>query len=289
MKTIKQKIPAKINFTLDILGTKGGYHIINSLVASINLYDTVTLTKRRDNVITLIERGYKAGCPINEHNSFKAAKLFMQTFFTPGVDIIVNKKIPLAGGLGGSSADAVAVLKGLNKLYDINGALKPLAEEMGSDTTYMLDGGFAVLQGRGEEVTPLNFNKKLYLILLTEKVGISAKESYALYDTMDIEKNPTTDLAVTLLKKRGEGAIEHFATSIKNDLCSVAFEKMPVLRKNVARIIESGALASTISGSGSVTYGLYRNKKERDFAYKKLATFFPAERLIKAETLPPNG
>ena len=289
MKKIKLKIPAKVNLTLDILGVKKGYHMIKSLVASINLYDTVTLIKRRDNVITLRERGFKAGCPINENNSFKSAKLFMQTFFTPGVDIIIDKKIPLSGGLGGSSADSVAVLQGLNKLYDINGALKPLAEQMGSDTVYMLNGGFAVLQGRGEEVTHLDFHKKLYMILITEKTGITAKEGYALYDQLAPEKRPTTDLAVDFLGKRGENAFNQFANQIKNDLYPVAVQKMPVIKRNVEKLLGSGAIASTLTGSGSVTYGIYKNKKARDEAYKKLLSNFPASRLIKAETLPPHG
>lgn len=289
MKKIKQKIPAKINLTLDIFGKKDGYHTIKSLVSTINLYDTVTLIKRRDNVITLRERGYSAGCPINENNSFKAAKLFMQTFFTPGVDIIVDKKIPLSGGLGGSSADAVAVLEGLSKLYDINGALVPLAKSMGSDTTYMLNGGLAVMSGRGEEVTSLNFNKKLYLILITEKTGITSKESYALYDELNPEKRPTTDRAVDYLSKRGDEAFLKFAGCVKNDLYPAVVQKMPVLKKNVEKLLKSGAISATMSGSGSVTYGIYLTKKDREEAYKKLLTAFPASRLIKAQTLPPHG
>ncbi len=289
MKKIKQKIPAKINLTLDVFGKKDGYHMIKSLVASINLYDTVTLIKRRDNVITLRERGYSAGCPINENNSFKAAKLFMQTFFTPGVDIIVDKKIPLSGGLGGSSADAVAVLEGLSKLYDINGALVPLAKSMGSDTTYMLHGGFAVISGRGEEVTPLDFHKKLYLILITEKTGITSKESYSLYDELAPKKHPTTDQAVNYLNKRGKDAFLNFATCVKNDLYPVTLQKMPVLKKNIEKLLKSGAISATMSGSGSVTYGIYLTKKSRDEAYKKLLSSFPASRLIKTQTLPPHG
>ena len=285
MRTIKQKIPAKINLTLDIVGKTANYHKIKSLVASINLYDTITVKKRRDNLITLVEKGYKANCPIEENNAYKTAKIFMDMFFSPGVDIIINKKIPLAGGLGGSSADSVAVLKAMNKLYDINGAMSPLALKIGSDTPYMLKGGFAVLSGRGTEIEWVRAKHKLHLIIIVDETGVPAKEGYSLYDKMEIEKNPTTDLAVNLITKRSKGALEHFSTMVKNDLYLPAVEKVPAIKTNVSHLIESGAMAATVSGSGSCTYGIYRSAKDRNKAYKKLLSLYPEDKLIKAHTL----
>ena len=285
MRTVKQKIPAKVNLTLDIVGKTTNYHKIKSLVASINLYDTITVKKRRDNLITLREKGYKANCPIEENNAYKTARVFMDMFFTPGVDIIINKKIPLAGGLGGSSADSVAVLKAMNKLYDINGAMHPLAAQIGSDTCYMLNGGFAVISGRGTEVEKVRSRRKLYLIIIVDETGVSAKEGYALYDKMEIEKNPTTDVAVSLISKRSKGALEHFSTMVKNDLYLPAVEKVPAIKTNVSRLFESGAIASTVSGSGSCTYGIYRSIKDRNNAYKKLLEIYPEDKLIKVETI----
>lgn len=285
MKTIKQKIPAKINLTLDIVGKTTNYHKIKSLVASINLYDTITVKKRRDNLITISEKGFKANCPAEENNAYKTAKVFMDMFFTPGVDIIINKKIPLAGGLGGSSADSVAVLKAMNKLYDINGAMSPLASKIGSDTPYMLKGGFAVLSGRGTEVEPVRSKHKLHLIIIVDETGVPAKDGYSLYDKMEIEKNPTTDLAVSLITKRNKTALEDFSTLVKNDLYLPAVEKVPAIKTNVDNLIESGAIASTVSGSGSCTYGIFKSRFERNKAYKKLLSLYPENKLIKANTI----
>ena len=285
MRTIKQKIPAKSNLTLDIVGKTTNYHKIKSLVASINLYDTVTIKKRRDSIITLRERGYKVNRPIVENNAFKTAKVFMNMFFTPGVTITIKKQIPLAGGLGGSSADSVAVLRAMNKLYDINGSMYPLASQIGSDCCYMLKGGFAVLSGRGTEIEKIRSKHKLYLIIIVEETGISAKEGYDLYDKMEVEKNPTTEMASNLISKRGKGALEHFSTMVKNDLYLPAVEKVPAIKNNVIKLIESGAMTATISGSGSCTYGIYRSRLKRNNAYKKLLETYPEEKLIKANTI----
>ena len=285
MRTIKQKIPAKINLTLDIVGKAANYHKIKSLVASINLYDTVKIKKRRDSIITLRERGYKVNRPIIENNAFKTAKIFMDMFFTPGVDITIKKQIPLAGGLGGSSADCAAVLKAMNKLYDINGSMYPLAAQIGSDTCYMLKGGFAVLSGRGTEIEKIRSKHKLYLVIIVEETGISAKEGYDLYDKMEIEKNPTTEIASNLIAKRGKGALEHFSTMVKNDLYLPAVEKVPAIKTNINKLLESGAITATVTGSGSCTYGIYRSRRDRNKAYKQLLEIYPNDKLIKANTI----
>jgi 4-diphosphocytidyl-2-C-methyl-D-erythritol kinase len=117
----------------------------------------------------------------------------MQTFHTNGVDIIINKEIPVSGGLGGSSADAVAVLIGMNKLYKVGAALKPLADALGSDTGYMLSGGYATISGRGDLVTKIDTDKTLYLLLIAEDTGITARECYKLYDSLNLPIINSTD------------------------------------------------------------------------------------------------
>jgi 4-diphosphocytidyl-2-C-methyl-D-erythritol kinase len=92
VKKLTVKIPAKLNLTLDILGkANNNYHNVKSLVASINVYDTVTVIKRQDDVVTLKEQGFSSGCSIEKNNAYKSAKLFMDTFFTPGNWLAVNR------------------------------------------------------------------------------------------------------------------------------------------------------------------------------------------------------
>jgi len=282
---VKQKMPAKINLTLDITGVNERFHEINSLVASIDVCDTVTIIKRKDDIVTLREKGIPAGCSTVDNNAFKAAKLFMQTFHTNGVDIIIDKKIPVSGGLGGSSADAVAVLIGMNKLYKVGAALKPLADKLGSDTGYMLGGGYAKISGRGDIVTKIDSDKTLYLLLIAEDTGITAKECYKLYDELNLPITHSADKAVEILTKNSENWLEEFSNTVKNDLYEPSKLKINNLESNILALKNSGALVSLMTGSGSTVYGIYENKRARDDAFKELKKTIPERLLLPAKTL----
>jgi 4-diphosphocytidyl-2-C-methyl-D-erythritol kinase len=278
---IKLKIPAKINLTLDVCGRERSYHKINSLVTSIDVYDTITVKKRKDGVVTLREKGLLAGCSVVDNNAFKAAKLFMQTFHTTGVDITIEKHIPVAGGLGGSSADVAGVLIAMNHLYKVGGALKPLAEKISSDGGYMLHGGYCLLRGRGEQIEKLDLSTKLYAIIVTDKQGMTAKEAYKIYDDLDLHDFECTDDAVMLLKK---GDVSEFCKIAKNDLYNATITKIPELKDTIAKLIEADAMTALMSGSGASCYGIYTNKKEMLVAYNYLCAYISPDRLIMTKT-----
>ncbi len=281
MKSVKIKIPAKINLTLDVLGVdEKGYHQLSSLVSSISLYDTIVLKKRKDGEIKLKEKGIKSGCLPTENNAVKAAKLFLQNELC-GVDIILKKKIPVGGGLGGSSADIAGVLKGLNKLFNAKTDLYGLANALGSDSAYMLNGGLAVLGGRGEKVKKVEGTLKLYLIIIKEKESISAKECYKEFDNQKVLYRPLTENAVQYLTAC---EYDNFIKSLKNDLTKSAVSFVPKIEENIITLKETGALNALMTGSGSSVYGVFRTKKDRDVAYKKLPALYKKV-AIKAETL----
>ena len=152
MKKITIKAKAKINLTLDVVGLNSGYHDINTLVTTIDLYDRIILKKRKDSAISLNCTGVKMDCAITDNNAYKTAKAFADKFSTGGVDITVQKNIPLGAGLGGSSADIAGVLNGLKALYGVNESVLDIANALGSDSGYMLSGGYAVLSGRGDKI-----------------------------------------------------------------------------------------------------------------------------------------
>ena len=175
MKKITVKIPAKFNLTLDVIGKNENYHDISSLVCSIDIVDEITVVKRKDDKITLKMTGLPVNCPITDNNAYKAAALFQNTFKTGGVDIVVNKNIPVGGGLGGSSADIAGVLKALNLLFETDMNMVELAASLGSDAPYMINGGYAIISGRGEKIEPHKSQKTLYFLLITENAEISAR------------------------------------------------------------------------------------------------------------------
>ena len=110
---VRVKIPAKINLTLDVVGVKNGYHELNSLVASVNIFDAFALVKRKDCAVNVTFTGLSADVEGKDSIACRAAELFVKEFGTTGADITIKRNIPAGGGLGGSSADAAGGLVGM--------------------------------------------------------------------------------------------------------------------------------------------------------------------------------
>ena len=282
MKKIRIKSPAKINLTLDILGLESGYHQLKSLVASVDLFDTITLWKKDGGTgISIKIDGLPLDCPITENNAYIATKAFLEKFSLDGVNIVVEKKIPIGGGMGGSSADIAGVLRGLKQLFEVDCDLEEIASMLGSDSAYMLNGGYAVMQGRGNQVTYYDIDKTLYALLITEKKSISSRMAYKKFDEFDKWYTPCTDQALEKLK---DGDLVAFSALAKNDLYPSAVSMVKEIGDNVIALKNAGATVALMTGSGSVCYGLFNTAKERDIAYNKLVGEY-GERLIKTKTL----
>lgn len=273
----KIKIPAKLNLTLDITGQSGGYHTIDSLVCSVNLYDTILVSKRKDKKILLKSRGINPECLVENNNAYKTALLFCEKENANGVKITIKKNIPVANGLGGSSADVAGTLLALKKLYKTDTDLSELANAMGSDCNYMLGGGFARLKGRGEEITKLN-GRKLYFVIIPSTEKISAKDCYKSFDSQTEKPLPCTEQAIDFLL---HDDFNSFAKTLKNDLYLPATKLCPLVKESVENSKQFGYPVMT--GSGSAVYLVFRDKKGRNKAYKKLKKSY--KKLIKAQTV----
>ena len=280
MKKIKIKVPAKINLTLDVLGEKDGYHEIESLVASIDLYDTIIVKPRKENVISVNFREIPQGLNGKKSNAHLAAEMFKKEFGVGGADIIIEREIPVAAGLGGSSADIAGVLKGLCRFFGVNRDVKFIADSLGSDVSYMLNGGFAVMKGRGEKVEFIqNVKRTFYLVIVLGSRGVSAGESYKGFDDLGKKTVKSTPIALKLLR---EDDSDNFLKVLKNDLYLSSAAILPEIQSTAERLGEYGTALMT--GSGSAVYGIYKTKKERDSAYKILRLFY-GDRLLKAQTV----
>ena len=281
MKKLTVLTPAKLNLTLDVLGVNGNYHDIESLVVSINVFDKITVKARADSKITLLTKGREVDCPVIENNAYKAAKLFVDEFGTTGVDIIVEKNIPVAGGLGGSSADIAGVLNALNDLYGIRGEIELLANDLGSDAAYMLHGGAAVLKGRGEIVERSDADRKIYLLLITDDTLVTARNCYKKFDQKKKTYEPITAKAERVLYT---GDLTRLFPMLKNDLESAAAELAPNIKHNIFNLKKAGAENALVAGSGPTVYGVFEEKAKRDKAFKTLSALY-GKQLIKAETV----
>lgn len=232
--------------------------MLDSLVCSVDLYDLIRLKKRKDNKINLEMHGFNTELmPSERNNAYRAAEVFINRFETCGADIVIYKNIPLAAGMGGSSADAAGVLRGLSQLYGAGSEnqLKELADSLGSDTGYMLTGGFARLKGRGERVEFLDIKEKLNFLALIPDSGVSTAECYALYDKAPVS-TAVTDDAVKRLKS---GDLRALGKSLDNALYKPATGLNEDVKSAYGELKEFDPLGVTMTGSGSAVVALFEN------------------------------
>ena len=263
------KAYAKINLSLNILGVKNGYHELDSIVTTIDIYDDIVIKKRKDDKINLTMRGLGEGLIDDvDNNAYKAAKLFKETFSTSGMDITITKRIPLSGGLGGSSADIAGVLKALKIQFDIAEDVKPLADRLGSDSGYLLSGGFARISGRGEYVEKIDAQTDFWVVLIYEESGVNTAECFSRYDEMEkVYKRSDND---ELVKAIEEGDIIKISKQVANDLANPACDLNEKVAKNLKALEDLTPLCSSVSGSGSTTFAIFENKEFALWAVDRL-------------------
>ncbi len=284
MESVCVKSYAKLNLTLRVTGVKDGYHMLDSIVASVDLYDLIVLKKRSDKLITVTMHG--CGCeyiPPEENSAVKAAQAFVDYYGCGGADITVYKNIPMGAGLGGSSADPAGVLNGLEKLYGTNDLTgkKLLADYAGSDVRYMLSGGYARLTGRGNEVTPLESDLKLNFLLLVPDCGVSSAQCYKTYDLIGGGGATCGDAESALVCGDKQG----LAKSLFNDLTCAAVKLCPDVGKAIDELSAFDPLAVNMTGSGSGVYALFDNAEFCAYAKSRYRGKF---RMIELKTLIPK-
>ena len=281
MGSTKVKVPAKINLTLDVIGYRNGYHDISSLVCPIDLYDTIEVKQNKDRCISVNQNWKNSGSDDADDYVYDAAVKFESEYEVTGVDINVEKMIPVGAGLGGSSADAAGTLIAMKEIFYKGADIFRLAGELGSDTPYMTVGGTAVLSGRGDKVLSLPPVPKMYLIIILDREQCPSRESYEEYDSIGKTYPTATEDAVRALKR---GDVQGMLAVLKNDLTEGSCRIVPNIKWNIEALKDVGAEAALMTGSGSSVYGIFLSEKERDRAYKELYKAY-GKMLIKAETI----
>lgn len=266
MNTVRGNAYAKLNLTLDITGAEGGYHQLDSLVTTIGLSDRIVIKKRKDQLVSVAMHGMNSeGIPPERNNAQRAGEKFVERFGTAGADVTVYKNIPLGAGLGGSSADAAGVLNGMAKLYGVTdgAALKSLADELGSDTGYLLHGGLARMRGRGDRVERFDSVPEMYFLVLCPQNGVSTAECYAAYDGLGKRYAPRTQEVVELLQS---GNPQWAAGAFGNDLYEAAATLEPAVREALLSLKELSPSGACMTGSGSACFALFPTAELCDWA-----------------------
>lgn len=262
------KAYAKINISLDVVGKReDGYHLLEMIMQNIELYDTLRFNKNEYGIKIKCNKNY---IPTDERNLvYKAAKLFIDTYdIKGGINICINKNIPVAAGLAGGSADAAATLIAMQRVYNVNSSREELCKlglKIGADVPYCIIGGTALCEGIGEKVTTLNPFKGHILVLVKPNFGVSTKEVYKALDIDKIYKHPDTK---SLIKAIEQNDIKYISENMKNILGNVTLKKHTILRDIKEKMVKMGAMGSMMSGSGPSTFGFFDDMLKAQRCYE---------------------
>ncbi len=271
MREIELKALAKINLALDVLGRReNGYHDVKMVMQTIYLYDDVKLEIREEAGIVL--ESNLIFLPTDERNiAYKAAKLLMDEFrVKQGVKITLKKRIPVAAGLAGGSANAAAVLWGVNRLFHLrlsNKELMDRGEILGADVPYCIMRGTVLAEGIGEILTPLNSIPKCYIVIAKPAAHVSTKEVYEKLDAVEIHQHP--DIA-GMLEAIEKNDLMGIANKLGNVLEEVTITDYPVIEEIKDVMKEHGALNAMMSGSGPTVFGIFTDKDAGQRAIRHL-------------------
>lgn len=274
---------AKINLALDITGKRpDGYHGIKTVMQELSLHDHVDLEINADPFVKLFVTGAGAEIPTDVTNAaVKAANLMREIFRIPeGVSIHITKRIPAASGLGGGSADAAAVIRGMNVLFGLGldtGRMAELGAKIGADVPFCVLGGTALAEGIGEKLTVLPAMPEFSVLLVKPAEGISTAEAYEAFDALSSVPHPDVDGAAALLRGKPEKNaqwLKAFGNHCGNVLEAIAGEKLPVIPVLRKALEEDGAEFSMMSGSGSCVYGLFAEETKAWEAAEKMKESF---------------
>jgi 4-diphosphocytidyl-2-C-methyl-D-erythritol kinase len=262
---------AKINLTLDVLRKRAdGFHEVEMIMQAIELADILSFEETASDTISIATN--MAHLPCDHRNlAYQAAMLIKDVCQVKnGVHILLEKNIPMSAGLAGGSTDAAGVLLGLNRLWKLGlslGELETLGARLGSDVPFCLRGGTMLATGRGEHLTPLADLPPCYVVLAKPRIGVSTAWVYGNYHDHDQIQHPDTKGVKFALE---QGDLPGVVNRLNNVLESVTIAEYPQLEKLKADMIEYGAMASLMSGSGPTVFGLVEDKRQAEYIADKL-------------------
>ena len=263
---------AKINACLRVVGSRpDGYHLLDGIMVPVGLFDRLDFTLTSASSTKVRFSCDHPTLPLDARNLVvRAAVLFLErTDPRTDVKIELHKEIPVGAGLGGGSSDAAATLKALNWLTAAGVDQVTLARwglELGADVPFFLIGRPARVRGVGEQISPLKWPVDCPVVIAFPGAGLSTGEVYAAYDRTLTRGSEDSSLQAF---SRGQVPLQ---TVLANDLEAVASEMYPPVRAVKRRLLELGAYAALMSGSGSAVFGVWEERDRAQAAAEMLRT-----------------
>jgi 4-diphosphocytidyl-2-C-methyl-D-erythritol kinase len=259
MNSIQLKARAKINLGLDVTGCReDGYHEVRMIMQSIRLYDRLRIQKTDRQADIRIQTNLPY-LPVNENNLvYKAAKLMYDNFsIQGGVDIELEKFIPVAAGMAGGSSDAAAVMVGMNRLFDLSASRKKLMElgvQIGADVPFCIMRGTVLAEGIGEILTPLADAPKMNVLIAKPPISVSTKLVYEHLRLDETTEHPDIDGIREAIERQD---VRGIADRLGNVLENVTIKEYPVIARIKETMRENGAWNALMSGSGPTVFGIF--------------------------------
>ena len=267
---MKIKAYGKVNISLDVVGKReDGYHLLSMIMQNIDLYDEIEVEKQECGIILECNKSY---VPVDNRNlAYKAAEIFKERYdIVDGVKINIEKNIPVSAGLAGGSTDAAAVLKVMNKLFNVNATEEELMElglKLGADIPYCIHGGTALCEGIGEIITPIKPFRDKIVVLVKPAFGVSTKEVYKNFNLEKVKQHPKTAEIINAIENDD---LNFVASNIKNLLENVTLRKHKILIKIKEEMNACGAINSMMSGSGPTVFAFFDDMLKAQRCFEKM-------------------
>lgn len=278
---------AKINLSLDILGVReDGFHLVEMILMSIPLFDRISVTSEKkmqgnkQNTEIMLSCSDKRLKCSDKNIAMRAAKLMIETYpdtfkNVGSVNIFIDKRIPVGGGLGGSSADGAGVIKAFNRHFTMGLSLEEmmaLGGKLGSDVPFQIMEGTGLCTGTGTDVRKLRSDLKGFLLICSPSYGLDTGEMYRKYDEKPagFSERPDNKKLIELVE---QGNLEEIGKLQKNVLEIPAFYFRPELKEMKERLVKCGACGAMMSGSGSCVYGLFKRESQALKAAGEMALY----------------
>ncbi len=252
---------AKINIHLEVVGKReNGYHDISSVFQSVTLNDRLDIALNSSGEVSVLCEGAEI---VGENLAKLAAERFLgRAGLELGAEITLKKNIPLSAGLGGGSADAAAVLYGLNTMTDFpleKDDLSEIALSLGADVPFCLFGGTKRAEGLGERLTDIAVKDECFVILIKQHKKQSTGQMYNLVDSLE-KGEAVTERVVNALEGDDKIALKKYC---RNDFLAISDDKAE-LEKIISNLYESGAFLAGLSGSGPTVFALFENEPRKE-------------------------
>jgi 4-diphosphocytidyl-2-C-methyl-D-erythritol kinase len=276
MREVRLRTFAKVNYALDVLGLRqDGYHEIRTVMQSISLADEVEVRRAaRGFALTLEPEAVEIG-PSQRNTAYLAWRSLQRlTGDELPVEVTLHKMIPAGAGLGGGSADAAAVLVGLNEIFGLGLGVDELREVgvgIGADVPFCISGGTALGEGVGEILKPLVAPPAHRLVVAKPPGSAKTASIYRAYDGTKAESASTVEPVVSALQS---GSVPDLALAVGNDLASITREFVPEVATLEQKFLASGAIGASMSGSGTAVYGIFADEVAAGNAKGKIDASF---------------